>query len=405
MSAKSKPLSERVQAHNLAMIEKSFGKDFPLRSRRTRDFSFRFDSSSETKRRKVHGICRLPHGYALAILPPRAPIMELCRDKRNEIEMPTLRHPKDRRRAVENRTEPRVPGSQDDNPSNRDICPEVELSSNYNLAKGLIAIFQTLYASATLYQTRGDQIQRYGYAAFGLTVAPYLIMSIVNLLSTVLTPDYPCLYLVRSEIMDEAARREGAKFEGMVATLRSDPRKVWHYVEFTIDEDDRMFIRNPRESITQRGLHDATDVVQREITSLYRLYATTPPPERASDLGRQSYVIISESPGFSNDLPLSTILDGITYFAGLIIGLSPIAINGGLSHFNAGHSTLAQRVWTMTWLAFGWYMGLAFHLIGSYYECGSYDLLFSAIYSAPAIGGFVVVAQMLKNYGRCVEID
>jgi len=30
-----------------------------------------------------------------------------------------------------------------------------------------------------------------------------------------------------------------------------------------------------------------------------------------------------------------------------------IAINGALSHFNPGHSTLAQRVWTMTWLVCG----------------------------------------------------
>ena len=66
----------------------------------------------------------------------------------------------------------------------------------------------------------GDQIQRYGYAAFGLTVAPYLLMSIVNLLGTMLTPDYPCLYLVSSEVMDEAARREGARFEGMVASSK-----------------------------------------------------------------------------------------------------------------------------------------------------------------------------------------
>ena len=193
--------------------------------------------------------------------------------------------------------------------------------------------------------------------------------------------------------MDEAARREGAKFEGMVATLRSDPRKVWHYVEFTINEDDRMFIRNPRESIAQRGLHDATDVVQRVITSLH---ATL--PQRTSNLDRQSCVIISESPGFSDDLPLCATLDGITYYAGLIIGLSPIAINGGLSHFNAGHSTTAQRVWTMTWLAFGWYVGrVDFRRLDEFILC--------TIFSAPAIGGFVVVAQMLMGYGRCVEID
>ena len=329
------------------------------------------NSSSKIQGRKVHGICRLPHGYALAILPLGARIMEICKD---------------------------------DNSSSPDTRPEIELSSNYNLPKCVVAIFQTLYASATLYETKGDQIQRYGYAAFGLTVAPYLIMSIINLLSTMLTPDYPCLYLLRSEIMDEAARREGAKFEGMVATLRSDPRKVWHYVEFTINEYGRIFIRSPRESISQRGIHDATDVVQMEIYSLYaivprRLRERQRARRRAANLDCQSYVVISESPGFSDDLPLHMTLDRITYFAGLIIGLSPIAINGGLSHFNAGHSTIAQRVWTMTWLAFGWYIGIGFDLTLSY------ELWVSAIYSTPAIGGFVVVAQMLMSYGRCVEID
>ena len=237
-----------------------------------------------------------------------------------------------------------------------------------------------------------------------------------------LPPDYPCLYLV---IMDEAARREGAKFEGRVATLRSDPRKVWHYVEFTIDEYGKIFIRSPRESISQRGLHDATDVVQLEIYSLYAILprslrewhrARQRERRRAAYPDSRSYVVVSESPGFGDDLPLRMTLDRITYFAGLIIGLSPIAINGGLSHFNAGHSTIAQRVWTMTWLAFGCYIGiitdltanglLAFNFGAITRILGSLnELLVSAIYSAPAIGGFVVVAQMLMSYGRCVEID
>ena len=333
------------------------------------------NSIADSEGRKVHGICCLPHGYALAILPPGAQISEICKDKREE---------------------PR---------------PRIELSSNYNLPKCVIAIFQTLYASATLYQTRGDQIQRYGYAAFGLTVAPYLLMSIVNLLSTMLTPDYPCLYLVRSEVMDEAARREGAKFEGMVGTLKSDPRRVWHYVEFTMDEYDRIFVRSPRESISQRGLYDATDVVQ---TQIYRFCVILPenprrlgvqersqdlqPQERLQDL-QPSLVINSESPGFSN-LPSPSILNAVITFAGPIIGLLPIAILGGLSHFNAGHSTIAQRVWTMTWLVFGWYIGLQLHT-KKIIRREPYTVV---IYAAPAIGGFVVVGQMLRSYGSCIEI-
>ncbi len=125
--------------------------------------------------RKVYGICQLPEGYALSIVPPEAQV--------------------------------------DEHQCNGKVPCNIELSSSYNLPKVLTAIFQTLYASATLYRVRGDQIQRYGYAAFGLTVAPYLVMSIINLASTVLTPDYSSMYLIGSEAMDEAGRREGSRFE------------------------------------------------------------------------------------------------------------------------------------------------------------------------------------------------
>ena len=364
------------------------------------------NSSSKIEDRKVHGICRLPHGYALAILSPGARITEICKDQREELEDTHIslwcQRLKDKLKMLRHIRSCCLI-SKDDDSSSPDTRAAIELSSNYNLPKCVVAIFQTLYASATLYETRGDQIQRYGYAAFGLTVAPYLVMSIINLLGTMLTPDYPCVYLVRSEIMDEASRREGAKFEGMVATFECDPKKVWHYVEFTIDEYGRIFIRSPRESISQRGLHDATDVVQMEIISrdaiLPRDGRSLTEWQKASYLASESCLVISRCQGVGDDLELHETLDRITLFAGLIIGLSPIAINGGLSHFNAGHSTIAQRVWTMTWLAFGWFMGQ------SYDENLSYKLLFSAIYSAPAIGGFVVVAQMLMSYGRCVDID
>ena len=78
------------------------------------------------------------------------------------------------------------------------------LSCSYSFSRALVAVVQTIFASVTLYRTKGDQLQHYGYAAFGLTVVPYLVMSIVNLISTIVTPDYPTVYLVRSDIMDEA---------------------------------------------------------------------------------------------------------------------------------------------------------------------------------------------------------
>lgn len=68
---------------------------------------------------------------------------------------------------------------------------------------------QTLFATATLYRARVNQLSRFGYAAFGLTVAPYAVMSIVNLLRSLFTPEYPTMYLIESSIAAEARRRGG----------------------------------------------------------------------------------------------------------------------------------------------------------------------------------------------------
>ena len=96
------------------------------------------------------------------------------------------------------------------------------LSAHYTLAKAVIAIFQTLYSSITLYQTRGDQVSQYGYAAFGLTVAPYTVMSLVNLLGNLCTPDYSTVQLIGSPTLDEALCR-GNKIDAAIGRLADEP--------------------------------------------------------------------------------------------------------------------------------------------------------------------------------------
>lgn len=141
--------------------------------------------------RKIHGVCRLPSGYELAVVHADCIVEELTQsENRGQIEDP-----------------PQAPTS-------------AELSSSYNLAKAAAAILQLVYGSATLLLARGDQLERYGYAAFGLTVAPYLVMSLVNLLGALLTPDYSVCFMPESEIMEEAERHGGAVFQGMVGKLK-----------------------------------------------------------------------------------------------------------------------------------------------------------------------------------------
>ena len=89
-------------------------------------------------------------------------------------------------------------------------------------------------------------------------------------------------------------------------------------------------------------------------------------------------------------------------FCAILIGIIPVIIIQCISHFRKGHSTKAQRVWTMTWLAFGTILGPSFLHKGDIVETG---VLGDLLIGAPAVGGFVVVAQMLNEYGRCIRFD
>ena len=96
----------------------------------------------------------------------------------------------------------------------------IHLSKSSQHVKSIAAIIQLLFACVTLYRTRGDQATLYGYAAYGLSVIPYAIMSLINLSAHIVAPDYPALYMVRSEVMDEAEARGGHKFDGTVGMIQ-----------------------------------------------------------------------------------------------------------------------------------------------------------------------------------------
>ena len=157
--------------------------------------------------------------------------------------------------------------------------------------------------------------------------------------------------------------------------------------------------------MSQRGLRDANDVVSIEVLKP----DTCQLPIQVRDIWIDSFmrttnkvqhptVWISEGLGVSEG-DVSPVRYEV--LANLIVGSIPIAINGGLSHFRPGHSTIAQRAWTMTWLAFGLFFGCSVGLLGPMMA----ERFFSYnVYFVPAIGGFVVVAQMLMSYGSCMKI-
>ena len=285
-------------------------------------------------------MCKLPRGYSLAGLPSNAKIISDVGDE---------------------------PG-------------DTELCSSYNVPKAIIAIVQTIYASITLYRARGDQIQRYGYAAFGLTVLPYLIMSIMNLLATSLVPDYTSLYIVRSLELDEAITL-GAQVDGAVGRIVQSTTNILPFDE----------------------LYSLLSITHAHSKREVFCYS----PESFEEVGAER-----------RD-PLWARLHG-TAVVTFVFGAVPIAIIGIWTRFDEGKSTKAQRVWTMIWLVMNIFCGSYFdilserdnvtkeklnrdrHFMRWYYLSWLYITALSTI---PAIGGFVVVAQMLRAYGTCVQVS
>ncbi|KAJ7048910.1 hypothetical protein C8F01DRAFT_1187573 [Mycena amicta] len=312
--------------------------------------------------RKIHGVQKasLPRGYDFALVPRDAVVL--------------------------------------DNP--------IVISTSRNASRAVVAIVQTCYGAYTLYLTRGDQIARYGYAAFGLTVAPYTLMSIINLLGSLLTPSYPTMYLVRSEVMDEIDRRFGRDgrpyFDGTVGVLEQVKHEDEPEVKVDVDVEKNKICLEPEE-----GGRDLERVLACE--EFRRLN-----PSDGNSATRRELRASAPIPA-----PQFLILGAIA------IGI-PLAIIGGLTKFHSGDSsTHPQRVWLMTWLGFGFLGVLTISLREDMAPVRRREALRRAspippvasvilhmfplsvmlVYSAPAIGGMVVVAQMMKAYGDCVHFE
>jgi hypothetical protein len=250
-----------------------------------------------------------------------------------------------------------------------------DVACSYNGAKAIVSIVQLVFGIATLYRTRGDQVERFGYAAYGLTVTPYALMSAFNLVGNLLRPDYPSMYIVKSQALVELQNKTNSEIK--IGTVGE------------IDEKSTEARRN-------------------------------------------------------NDARKS---DPTSWFVPCMLGAFGVhlLVVGIMTKFSKGHSTHAQRVWIICWLVFG---GFVTGIVVAYQVAFQFEeqvrgqqcedepdtrtadnqidvlptkpalpllsdgepnwwiseLSLILCYGAPAVGGFVVVAQMIENYGVCSKL-
>jgi len=293
--------------------------------------------------------------------------------------------------------------------------------------KAVVAIAQTVYASITLYKTRGNQTETYGYASFELTVLPYVLMSILNLFSQIACAEYSTFFMVHSEIMDEA-RKRGGIFDGVVGTLKPPPGD-----RPTADGVVRgpWTVRIPRNTKQCRRvaciLRKEADAGHktREITVVENAstkYATNPATIyflSSSSLGGSVKPVIDNNKLRATGLLTqcqSQYSSFLTLFAPLIFGYISLLVVGLMTRFRKGNeSTEVQRGFAISWLVIGMLFGslerpILRSLLGirgrlSAIIRGIGLVLIYGVSLVPAVGGLVVICEMIVSYGTCTRID
>ena len=297
-----------------------------------------------------------------------------------------------------------IPEEADVKPLNPKSDPQAQedysatVSASNGFAKSLVAIFQTIYSCVTLYRARADQIGRYGYAAFGLTVAPYAVMSIVNLIGNLCTPDYAALHIVRSPDLVEADKR-GEQTDAVIGVIDqlkggTFDTNTWTGIFETVDYDS--------DTYGMRFERDKT-----ELKAVIKI-------DQNADDGK-GFMAETRLKRASRSSPMK--YSWVRRLLSIIVILAPLCINVSISHFQPGASTPLQRGWTMSWLAVGITscLGLAdlfsstylvdeYHLRSDWIETAIFVLIV-LVCGIPAIGGVVTVVQMLLEFGSCTRFD
>ncbi|KAF2466959.1 uncharacterized protein BDR25DRAFT_71735 [Lindgomyces ingoldianus] len=357
-------------------------------------------SQSITKRQcQVHGAYELPKGYTLGYVPSDAEVLPyIKREENNELQQPTRN-------------------------SDIRIANSVHISSSYSFTKAAIAIVQTVYASTTLYRARGDQVRIYGYAAFGLTVVPYVLMSILNLIGQIASSEYPTLYMVHTDIMDEAKKRGGI-FDGVVGSLTpvEGPQALrnlkiksagpWtvstHHVERGYREQMRIILRSSESD--QEPQEIQMEASRTNPLGYIYIGASRPFARRTKKFYPRA---VGEPSSVRKRWASSSYL--LNLVAPVVFGCISLLIVGVISRFQKGkHSTSIQRGFTMSWLIIGMLFGAvtrAMHFFLSpkndTFEAVCLWMFFPivwGIFLVPALGGIVVVCQMIVSYGSCTRI-
>ncbi|KAG0644213.1 hypothetical protein HOY80DRAFT_1013714 [Tuber brumale] len=283
---------------------------------------------------------------------------------------------------------------------------DIVIASSYGTAKSFTGVLQIIISIFTLYSSSSDQVNLYGYAAFGFSVIPYTIMSFLNAIANSIEADYDTLFMVESEVMVEAFGRTREEFIGAVAVLTPDYAKEGVDLKFRrsrehgwsaceVDDDGKEVGRRWQVTFEEEEINDPGFSTPARINeNAARIMVP------AEGQYRRKKKLVKFSQKFYNFSVF------IIVFISLII---PYIVLGSLSHFKAADSTARQRTFMMGWLVVGQVIGVV-DLIESTGGGKNWwwDLLENSIKLviviagfAFAVGGFIEAGRMMRAFGFC----
>lgn len=374
---------------------------------------------------KIHGRCQLAEGYALSYVPG------------------------------DMKVHARIPSSHSNATTQTSAQPRLACALDF--PRSLLSLSQTISGVFALYKARGSQIERYGFAAFGLTVIPYVVISIINLIGSLLSSEYETIFLVHSSIMDEMIAREGfsdgtvgsvceavedethtplldrevyigsrgsaLKFEGLEDLLRcvNSSNQFFNIEPLSEKPEPKrwcfrwkrrfhglvrypVFTKNP--TITTKDTPTLPQAPSLKAKAgPRRLWPWWKPSAPAKD--KVSAISIPSHPPFTR-LPraryqTSLNLLAITLF--IVAIATPYLIIGLLSSFKANNSTSIQRNFTLTWLICGQSQGYGLGETAEQWtrkKAALWGMLILIVfYGSYCACGLFVVAQEMHEFGNC----
>ena len=341
---------------------------------------------------KVHGLCKLAPGYGLSYISPDVKVFE-----RHYAQL-----------------------------GNQDVKP-TRIASTHDIPRILFSLIQTVSGGYSLYKARGSQIDRYGFAAFGLTVLPYTIVSIINVIASLLSAEYETVYMVHSTMMDEMVSRGGI-VDGVVGSLQENT---------TVESSGYIGTSCAKEASTSVGFQGSEDHLHgyevgadkaRKFNILpYEPSRPVPSKKwivRACHRYRKWHGLVTlydpkskpSVTGPAIDIPTHPTLHSLSppwyqtrlnIFALIILFLTlalPYAVIAILTGWKAKHSTSVQQNFVLLWLVHGQFQGYAVakveKLTGKKSSIRGLLLIF-LFYGSNCVCGLTVVAQEMLEFGTC----